>query len=182
VLPWVGSEVGVSIYRWGFKTSCWTDFSAWDRLNRPWQCQADCLLVWLADWPVDRPRLTRLVEPPPQGSWTASTPLATCLPVWLADCWSEVRDQLNCPSGPVQLVLTREFRRENPCSTTRRQVQLVYGQRGSQLKLSSAEVEKAQLSWSLAQLKSSAAAEEAQLSWKAQLQLKKFSCFSSRTL
>jgi hypothetical protein len=28
-----------------------------------------------------------------------------------------VRDQLNHPWGPVQLVLTREFRRENPNST-----------------------------------------------------------------
>jgi hypothetical protein len=113
-------------------------------------------------------RLTGPVEPP-------LTSLATCLPVWLADCWSEVRgirDQLNCPSGPVQLVLTREFRRENPNSTAQRQVQLVYGLRGSQLKLkfswsweSSTVVEKAQLSWSSAQLKSSAAADEAQLSW-----------------
>jgi hypothetical protein len=130
---------------------------------------------WLVDWPVVWPgwpdQLNRpigAVEPP-------LTSLATCLPVWLADCWSEVRgvrDQLNCPSKPVQLVLTREFRRENPSSTSQRQVRLVYGQRGSQLKLkfswsweSSTVVEKAQLSWSLAQLKSSTVVEKAQLSW-----------------
>jgi hypothetical protein len=74
---------------------------------------------------------------------------------------------LSCPTG-----LDLEFRRENPSSTARRQVQLVYGQRGSQLKLKfswswerSTVVEKAKLSWSSAQLQSSAAAEEAQLSW-----------------
>jgi hypothetical protein len=112
-------------------------------------------------------RLTKPVEPP-------LITLATYLPVWLVDCWSEVRGvryQLNCPSGPVQLVLTREFRRENPSSTARRQAQLVYGQRGSQLKLkfswsweSSTIVEKAQL-----QLKKFNSA-EVHLSWKAQLQ------------
>jgi hypothetical protein len=42
---------------------------------------------------------------------------------------------LNCPWGPVKLVLTIKFRRENPVQLARRQVQLVYGQRGSQLKL-----------------------------------------------
>jgi hypothetical protein len=110
-------------------------------------------------------RLTKPIEPP-------LTPLATYLPFWLADCWSEVRNQLNCPSGPVQVVLTREFRRENPSSTARRQVQLVYAQRGSQLKLkfswsweSSTVVENAQISWSSAQLKSSTVVEKAQLSW-----------------
>jgi hypothetical protein len=30
-----GREVGVSIYRWGFKTSHWADFSGEDWLNRP---------------------------------------------------------------------------------------------------------------------------------------------------
>jgi hypothetical protein len=35
-------EVGVSIYRWGFKTSCWVDFFGKDRLNRP------CLTVSLS--------------------------------------------------------------------------------------------------------------------------------------
>jgi hypothetical protein len=34
VLP-LGREVGVSIYRWIFKTSRWADFSREDRLNRP---------------------------------------------------------------------------------------------------------------------------------------------------
>jgi hypothetical protein len=143
------------IYSHGSKTSRLTLDPAWNRLNRPPRavepslaCQADCLPVWLADWPAVWPgwldRLNRTigaVEPP-------LTSLATCLPAWPADCWSEVRgvrDQLNCPSKPVQLVLTREFRRENPSSTARRQVQLVYGQRGSQLKLNSAGVEKAQL-------------------------------------
>jgi hypothetical protein len=130
-------------------------------------------------------KLTKPVEPP-------LTTLSTCSPVWLADCWSEVRevrDQLNRLLGPVQLVLTREFRRENPSLASLRQVQLVYGQRGSQLKLkfswsweSSTVVEKAQLqlkkfnsaevqlSW-----KSSTAAEEAQLSWIL-VQLKKLNC------
>jgi hypothetical protein len=28
-----------------------------------------------------------------------------------------IREQLNCPWGPVQLVLTRKFRRENTSST-----------------------------------------------------------------
>jgi hypothetical protein len=32
----LGREVGVNIYRWGFKTSRWADFSEEDRLNRPW--------------------------------------------------------------------------------------------------------------------------------------------------
>jgi hypothetical protein len=41
-----GREVGVSIYRRGFKTSCWADFSRENRLNRPWSdgqpvCQSD---------------------------------------------------------------------------------------------------------------------------------------------
>jgi hypothetical protein len=197
----MGREVGVSIYRWGFKTSCLSQNPAVEPPPRvvepPLACQADCLPVWLSDWLADWPAVwlgwpnqlnhpIGAVEPP-------LTSLATYLPVWLADCWSEVRgvkDQLKCPSKPVQLVLTRDFRRENPSSTARRQVQLVYGQRGSQLKLkfswsweSSTVVEKAQLSWSSAQLKSSATVEEAQLSWSsAQLKLKKFSCFSTRTL
>jgi hypothetical protein len=82
---------------------------------------------------------------------------------------------LNCPWGPVQLVLTRKFRRENPSSTG-----LEVGSAGVwserftvevevQLQLrklycswkSSTTVEEVQLSW-----KSSTAAEEAQLSWK----------------
>jgi hypothetical protein len=64
---------------------------------------------------------------------------------------------LNCPGKPLQLVLTREFRRENPSSTARRQVQLVYGQKTSQLKL--------KFSWS---------SESSTVVEKAQLQLKKF--------
>jgi hypothetical protein len=40
-------EVGVSIYRWGFKTSRWAKFSRKDRLNRPWSvCQHVCLSHW----------------------------------------------------------------------------------------------------------------------------------------
>jgi hypothetical protein len=31
----LGREVGVSIYRWGSKTSRWPDFVVEDRLNRP---------------------------------------------------------------------------------------------------------------------------------------------------
>ena len=31
----LGREVGVSIYRWGFKTSYWAEFFREDRLNRP---------------------------------------------------------------------------------------------------------------------------------------------------
>jgi hypothetical protein len=31
----VGREVGVSIYRWGFKTSRWVILAVEDRLNRP---------------------------------------------------------------------------------------------------------------------------------------------------
>jgi hypothetical protein len=31
----VGREVGVSIYRWGFKTSHWADFAMADQLNHP---------------------------------------------------------------------------------------------------------------------------------------------------
>jgi hypothetical protein len=31
----LGREVGVSIYKWGFKTSRWADFAVEDRLNRP---------------------------------------------------------------------------------------------------------------------------------------------------
>ena len=157
------------------KTSRWADFSAWDRLNLPlgrlslpWQAwQPVCQSDWQTDAQTDR-RLVKVDQNRlnrPGGRLNRPWQLlATCLPVWLADCRSEVRgvrDQLNCPSGPVQPVLTSEFRRENPSSTARRQVQLVYGQRGSQLKLSSAEV---------------------QPSWKAQLQLNKFSCFSARTL
>jgi hypothetical protein len=33
---YVGRVVGVSIYRWGFKTSRWADFAVEDRLNCPW--------------------------------------------------------------------------------------------------------------------------------------------------
>jgi hypothetical protein len=32
---YLGREVGVDIYRWGFKTSRWADFAMEDRLNRP---------------------------------------------------------------------------------------------------------------------------------------------------
>jgi hypothetical protein len=167
----MGTEVGESIYRWSSKLAIgqiflpktgWTATGRSDRLLPVW------LSNWLADWPAVWPRLTRPVEPPPRAVEPPLTPLATCLPVWLADFWLEVRgvkDQLNCPSGPVQPVLTREFRRENSISTARRQVHLVYGQRGSLLKLSSAGVEKAQLSLSSAQVKSWAVAEEAQLRW-----------------
>jgi hypothetical protein len=126
-------------------------------------------------------RLTKPVEPSPGAVELPLTPLVTCLLVWLANCWSEVRgviDQLNCPEKPVQLVLTREFRRVNPSSTARRQVQLVYGQRGSQLKLkfswsweSSSVVKKFNYSWrSSTQLKFSSA-EKAQLSWRSSTQL-----------
>jgi hypothetical protein len=156
VLTAVGREVGGSIYRWSSKLAVGHIFlpeTGWTAPGRP-----SSLSISLTG------RLSRRLVKLTKTPLIAQT---TCSPVWLADCKSEVRgvrDQLNCPSGPVQLVLTREFRRENSSSTSRRQVQLVYGQRGSQLKLSSADVEKAQLSWSPAQLKSSAAAEEAQLS------------------
>jgi hypothetical protein len=43
----IGREVGVSIYRWGFKTSRWDEFSGEDRLNRPW---FDCQPVCQSDW------------------------------------------------------------------------------------------------------------------------------------
>jgi hypothetical protein len=33
-LVW-GEGVGVCIYRWGSKTSCWADFAVEDRLSRP---------------------------------------------------------------------------------------------------------------------------------------------------
>jgi hypothetical protein len=78
-----------------------------------------------------------------------------------------------------------------PVQMARRQVQLVYGQRGSQLKLkfnfrwkSSTTAEKAQL-----QLKKLNLAKKAQLqlkkfnySWRSSMQLKKLNCFSTRTL
>jgi hypothetical protein len=32
----VGREVGVSIYRWDFKTSRWADFDVEDRFTRRW--------------------------------------------------------------------------------------------------------------------------------------------------
>jgi hypothetical protein len=36
-------EVGVSIYKWGFKTSHSAEFSREDRLNHPWfDCQPVC--------------------------------------------------------------------------------------------------------------------------------------------
>jgi hypothetical protein len=35
VCSYVGRVVGVSIYRWGFKTSRWADFAVEDRLNCP---------------------------------------------------------------------------------------------------------------------------------------------------
>jgi hypothetical protein len=35
----VRREVGVSIYRWGFKTSRWAEFFGEDMLNLPW---SDC--------------------------------------------------------------------------------------------------------------------------------------------
>jgi hypothetical protein len=140
----------------------WTSFE--NRLNlfgRPVSLSASLLGRLLCSMA----KLTKPVEPP-------LTTLSTCSPVWLAGCWSEVRgvrDQLNCPEKPVQLVLTREFWRENPSSTARRQVQLVYGQRGSLLKL--------KFSWSW---ESSTVVEKAQLQFKkfnsaekAQLQLKK---------
>jgi hypothetical protein len=43
----IGKEVGVSIYRWGFKTSRWAEFSGEDRLNRPW---SDYQSVYQSDW------------------------------------------------------------------------------------------------------------------------------------
>jgi hypothetical protein len=50
----MGREVGVSIYRWGLKTSRWAEFSWKDRLNRPrgslnhpWSdCQPVCQSNW----------------------------------------------------------------------------------------------------------------------------------------
>ena len=144
----MGREVGVSIYRWGFKTSCLSQTrskTGWTAPGRPDGLSASLTgrllhrLVKLTKtgWTsfenrlnlFGRPvslsasligrlhsslaKLTKPVEPP-------LTTLSTCSPVWLADCWSEVRgvrDQLNCPEKPVQLVLTREFKRENPSST-----------------------------------------------------------------
>jgi hypothetical protein len=47
VLFFFRREVGVSIYRWGFKTSRWADFFGEDRLNRPW---SDCQPVCQSDW------------------------------------------------------------------------------------------------------------------------------------
>jgi hypothetical protein len=47
VLIFLGREVGVSIYRWGSKTSHWAEFNGEGRLNRPW---SDCHHVCHSDW------------------------------------------------------------------------------------------------------------------------------------
>jgi hypothetical protein len=50
----LGREVGVSIYRWGFKTSHWANFSEENQLNHPrWRLNchwSDCQLVCQSDW------------------------------------------------------------------------------------------------------------------------------------
>jgi hypothetical protein len=83
----VGREVGVSIYRWGFKTSRWADFSCEDRLDRlsgrlnsPWHtwqpvCQSD-LQSAAQSGQFDQNRLNR--------------PWQICQPVCLSD-WQTAR-------------------------------------------------------------------------------------------
>jgi hypothetical protein len=116
-----GREVGVSIYRWSSKLAVGQIFlpeTGWTAPGMTGILFTSLTIRLTGRLTCSLTRLTRPVEPP-------LTPLATCLPVWLADCWSEVRgvrDQLNCPSKLVHLVLTREFRRENPSSNARRQV------------------------------------------------------------
>jgi hypothetical protein len=89
------------------------------------------------------------------------TPLVTWLPVWLADCRSEVRGTETSWAAPQdQFSWSRpeSFGEKTPAQLPGAS-SAGYGQRGPQLKL------KVQLSRSPAQLKSSAAAEEAHHSW-----------------
>jgi hypothetical protein len=151
-------EVWGSIYRHASKLAIWPDFLSWDRLKRPrgsWTAPGRPVNLYASLTGRLLHSLARLSE---TGWIGRPVCLSANLTSRLLDSLSRrVRDRLNRLYGPVQLVLTRKFRRENPSSTARRQVQLVYGQGGSEFKL------KFNYSW-----KSSTIAE------KAQLRLKKF--------
>jgi hypothetical protein len=160
-----------SIYSHGSKTSRLTRNLAENRLSRPLGrlnrpltgqqtvCQSDCQTDWQTDLQAGQTgqdRLNRLL-----------TPLVTWLPIWLADCRSEVKGSETSWAAPQdQFSWSRpeSFGEKTPARLPGGKFSWVWSKR------STTEVEvqlelKVQLSWSPAQLKSSAAAEEAHHSW-----------------
>ena len=171
-------ERGGSIYSHGSKTSRLTKNPAENLLNRPLGrlnrpltgqqsvCQSDCQTDWQTDLQAGQTRQDRLNRPLGRLN-RPLTPLATWLPVWLADCRSEVRGSETSWAAPQdQFSWSRpeSFGEKTPAQLPWGKFSWVWSER------SIAEVEvqlelKVQLSWSPAQLKSSAAAEEAHHSW-----------------